>query len=97
MTHSFATRAVLINVELALRARGRGRATPRVDLEFVSGKDLGVLNVFDGNFRISVVYTGIEVKIWLLAPRLRRGQKKQADSKATYYPCRIFPKRDGRS
>lgn len=78
MAHSFATRAVLIDVELALCARGRGRATARVDLEFVSRKDLGVLNVFDGNFRISVVYTGIGVKIWLLAPRRRHGQKKQA-------------------
>jgi hypothetical protein len=50
---------VLIDVELALRARSRARAATRVDPEFISRMNLGVLNVLDRNFGIFVTYTGI--------------------------------------
>jgi hypothetical protein len=64
MAHSSAT--ILIDVEIALRARGCVRATTRVDLELISGINLVVLNVTFGNFRIFVIYTDIVVKIRLL-------------------------------
>src|SRR6266576_7238559 len=57
MAHFSAT--VLIDFELALRARSRVRATTRADHEIFSGKNRGVLDVTDGNFIIFVTYTGI--------------------------------------
>jgi hypothetical protein len=45
MTHFLAARAVLVDVEIALRARSRVRATTRVDREFVLGGNLVILNV----------------------------------------------------
>jgi hypothetical protein len=66
MAHFWAT--LLIDVKIPLRAGRRVRATTRVDPECVSRKNLGVLDVLDGNFGIFVIYTGIVVKICLLAP-----------------------------
>jgi hypothetical protein len=66
MARFFAT--VLIDVKLALRARSRVQETTRADPELVSRKNLGVFNVLDGNFRVFIIYTGIVVKICLLAP-----------------------------
>ena len=75
MTHFFA--AFLVDVELAFRARGRVRAATRVDLEILSGKDLGVLYVANGDFGVFVVYyTGIEVNIWLLAPQHKKRNRR---------------------
>lgn len=56
MAHFLAT--FLNDVELALRARRRVRATTRVDPEFISRKNLGVLDVLEGEFGIFVIYTG---------------------------------------
>jgi hypothetical protein len=66
MAHFFTT--VLIDVELALRARGRLLTTTRADRELAFRINLGVLNVPDGNFSIFVICTGIVVKVCLLAP-----------------------------
>jgi hypothetical protein len=66
MTHFWA--AILVDVEVALRARGCVGATTRVDLELVSRINLVVLNVACGNFGIFVTYKGIVVKIRLMAP-----------------------------
>ena len=66
MTHFCA--AILIDVEVALGARGCVRATTRVDLELVSRTNLVILNSAFGNFSIFVIYKGIVVKIRLLAP-----------------------------
>jgi hypothetical protein len=66
MTHFCAT--ILVDVEVALGARGCVRATTRVNLELVSRINLVVLNVAFGNFSIFVIYKGVVVKIRILAP-----------------------------
>jgi hypothetical protein len=66
MAHFWAT--ILIEVEIALRARSRDRATTRVDPECAPRKNRGVLNALGGNFSIFVIYTDTVVKICLLAP-----------------------------
>jgi hypothetical protein len=58
---------ILIDIEIAFCARGCVRATTRVDLEHFLRKNLVVLNATFGNFGIFVIYTGIVVKIRLLA------------------------------
>ena len=60
MTHFCA--AILIDVEVALGARGCVRATTRVDLELVSRINLVILNVAFRNFGIFVIYKGIVVQ-----------------------------------
>ena len=59
---------ILIDVEFALCARGCVLTTARVDLERLSRINLVVLDAAFGNFGIFVIYTGIVVKIRLLAP-----------------------------
>ncbi len=66
MAHFVAT--VLIDVELALRARRRVLATTRVDPEFGFRINSYVLNVLDGNFSIFITYASIVVKTCLLEP-----------------------------
>ena len=45
MTDQLAARAVLVDVELALRARRRVLATTGADREFASRTNLGVLDI----------------------------------------------------
>ena len=67
IAHFPATRAILIDIEVALRARSRVLAATRVDPDFLSRKNLETLNIRGGDFVIFVVYAGIVVKICLLA------------------------------
>ena len=65
MAHFWAT--ILIDIEIAFRANSCVRVTTRVDLEHFIRSNLVTLNVTFGYFGIFVIWTGIVVKIQLLA------------------------------